>query len=137
MKRNLLGLVAAGALLFGSSANAALVTHSASATLTVAIQNIGTITAQGVGIVTVDTVSGGIAVPALMVSLPSTLNFPVTTTTAVVSVIAKADIDNAAGSFFPGNVEANTPAEICFAGATPRACVVGGGLNGPMALSGN
>jgi hypothetical protein len=136
MKRNLLGLVAAGALLFGSSANAALVTHSASATLTVAIQNIGTITASGTGTITVDTVTGGVSVPALMVSAPSTLNFPVTTTTAVVSVIAVAGIDNLAGSFFSGNATANTPDELCPPAMTPSGCIVGGGLNGPMALSG-
>jgi len=135
--RRLLGLLVGVAL--GAApglAQAALVPHSASLTLVIAIQNVGTVAVPGTAVVTVDTVTGGVSVPALAVSLPSTLNFPVTTTTAVVSVIAKAGIDNGAGSFFPGNVTANTPAEICPAGATPRACIVGGGVNGRMALSG-
>jgi hypothetical protein len=137
MKRKLFGLlVGVGLLAAPGFAQAALVTHQVSATLVVAIQNIGTISATGSGTITVDTVSGAIAIPALLVSLPSTINFPVTTTTAVVSVIAKAGIDNLAGTFSVGNAEANTPAEICFAGITPRGCIVGGAKNGPMALSG-
>ncbi len=129
MLRKLSGIACAAVLLTAGTANAAPI--PANLSLTVTIQNIGSVAIAGTGIVSVT--GGSLSVPAAL-SLATTINLPVTTTTAVVSVIGKKGIDQLAATFSPAGVPA---AELCPAGLTPRACVTGGGtLGGPMALSG-
>ncbi len=129
MLRKLFGITCAALLLSAGTANAAPL--PANLSLTVAIQNIGSVSISGTG--TVDVTGGTLTVPAAL-TLATTVNLPVTTTTAVVSVIGKAGIDQLAATFSPAGAPAG---EICPMGVTPRACVAGGGnLQGAMALSG-
>ena len=141
--RIFLGLAAAGALLIAGSANAAPVARSASLTLAIDIAGLGGIVVTGTGTIVVDKPAGTLFVPAVL-ALPATVNLPITTTTAVVSVIGRAGLDQLSATFAIGQVTSTMPGEICGGGGTVigpwgsavEACIAGGGLNGGMALSG-
>jgi hypothetical protein len=80
-------------------------------------------------------VSGGVyTIPAGLLSVAS-LTVPVTTTSAVNSLVVTG-IGNLAGTFAPLGVTTQAPAEICPVAPLGQACVSGGGLGGIMALTG-
>ncbi len=128
------------AALTASASHAAPVLRPANLTLKIEIGRgvggpIGTVSVGGTGSVSVDPGAGLAIVPAAL-SLASTVSLPVTTTTAVVSIVGRAGIGQAAATFSVGRATGVSPGEICPAGVTPRACIAGGGINGGMALFG-
>jgi hypothetical protein len=99
------------------------------ASLRIQMRSLVAVEATGAG--TVD-VSGGIyTIPAGLVSL-ATVTIPVTSTSAVNSVVA-VGVTNLAGSFAAGGV---APGEVCADAPPGQACVSGGGLGGIMPLDG-
>jgi len=136
--RKLFGFIAAAALVVAGAANAAPVQKTVQETLTLEILNVGTLSIAGTGTVSVDTVAGTLKMPNQILSLTTTVVFPVTTTTAVNAVIAKKGLGKAAGTWSIGGATAQAgTGEIC--GATVplgSACVGGGGLGGAVPLVG-
>jgi len=137
--RKLCGFIAAAALVVaGSAGSAKAAPVTVQETLSLEILNVGTLAITGVGTVDVDTVTGKLTMPNQILSLTQTLTFPVTTTTAVNSVIAKQGLGKAAGTWSIGGATAQAgTGELC--GVTVplgSACVNGGGLGGAVSLLG-
>jgi hypothetical protein len=92
---------------------------------------------SGTGNVSVDDAGQSIALAPFALSSSDPVAIPVTTTTSVASLTLPG-VGNLAGSFANGGVTAMAPGELCPT-ASPMArmaCVRGGSLGGPMALSG-
>jgi hypothetical protein len=90
---------------------------------------------------TVDVTGDVITVPAGLFSAATTLVVPLTSTTSIDS-LRFVGVSNLSATFSVGGVTAQVPSEICpgglaiAGGAGGVACNVGGGLGGPMGLTG-
>jgi len=141
--RKLFGIFTSAALLLATAgaADAALTTRTAKTTLLIGIQGVGTVPVSGTGTVTVDTTTGGalfLKKGAGIVNLASDLSVPITGTTAIKSIIAKAGLGNDAGTLSLGRVTSTQPAEVCSVNDIElnEACVTGGSLGGSQGLIG-
>jgi hypothetical protein len=119
-----------GVLLLGAAAQAA--PWNVQATLELQLTGFPAVTATGSG--SVDLTGGVLSVPASLVTL-SSATIPVTSTTAIDSLVASG-IANQAGTFQVGGATTQAPGEVCGAPLSGEACVAGGGLGGLMGLSG-
>jgi hypothetical protein len=130
-------LAACAVAIAAASASAAPVLRPATLTMTLGIQNLSTIIVSGSASVTVDDAAGTIALPAGAVTLATTVNIPVTTTTAVGSLWAS-KISNQAGTFSFGGAGVGIPGtELpCPPGGPGIACANQTGFGGVMALTG-
>ncbi len=143
--RKLWGTLAVGAMLMaGGTAAAAPVSTTGTLALDLgvlgafSITGTGTVSIIGTGSIgnTASTVQGSqILVPAGLVALPSTITIsvPPAQSTLVDSVILKAGLGNAAGTFVSGFAPVSS--EVCPQPAG-NACVAGGGKGGIMTVVG-
>jgi hypothetical protein len=111
---------------------AAMTLVPAEAVMTFRIPGIDPVSLPGSGTVSVDTATGTVSVPSGLISLPSPVVIPVTTTTAIASISA-ATLANQAGTFSFGG--GSVPGEICPPAAN-SACVGGDLYGGQMGLFG-
>ena len=128
--RTRVALAALALLLAAGPAQAAPIAVSAS--LRVEIRGLAPVVTTSTGVV--DVTGGVYTIPAGLVSLGNA-TVPVTATTAVNSLVAT-NIANLTGTFAPGGVTSQAPAEVCLAPAPGRACVSGGGIGGVMHIAG-
>jgi len=129
--RKLFGILAASALLFaGTTANAAPVAGTAS--LTIVITSVGSVTLTGAGSISVT--GPTVAVGAGLVAQGATpIIIAVTGTTAIQS-LTLTGVANGAGTFTPGGGTAG--GEGCAGVTLGVACNQGGGIGGAMSLVG-
>jgi hypothetical protein len=128
--------------------------RTADLTLSVGIPGLGSVSIQGRGTVTVDSVAGTVHVPAVL-DLQTSVAVPVSGTVPgfpypIVSLIARGPrlggfgriqgphlgVGNLSGTFSLGRAITTATRDICPAADNRLGCIEGGGLNGALPLTG-
>jgi hypothetical protein len=116
-----------------ASAPAAAAPISYSGTLTVEIVGVGAVPIPAAG--SIDVSGSTYQISAGLVSHGTPITVPVTSTTSIDSLRA-VGISNLAASLAAGGATTQIAGEVCATPAAGEACVAGGGIGGPMGITG-